>query len=301
MYRRKWLVNRDHLLIYPDLKLQFHLFLSYIGPVVLKDILPRELLQHFFQLHVAVKILSHDNFCTSYHNFANDLLHLYVKNCKTFFGPSFITCNVHNPIHLSDDVIRFGALFQFSAFPFENYLQTLKKFLRKHEHVISQVVCRIKEIEINLILDEKESFENISVLRPHKGGPILNNFPGYFQFKQLKTKGVTLTCNRSDSCVVLKNPTDGHRNIVFVIKNIIKRNCRVFLLGHRFNNVENLFIVPCDSDLIGVQCASELSDCFEAMPISQFLYKAFLFPTDFPLKDKFAIYPLYMVDNCVED
>ena len=26
---------------------EFHLFLSYIGPVVLKDILPRELLQHF--------------------------------------------------------------------------------------------------------------------------------------------------------------------------------------------------------------------------------------------------------------
>ena len=43
------------------------------------------------------------------------------------------------------------------------------------------------------------------------------------------------------------------------------------------------------------------SDCLEAMPISQFLYKAFLFPTDFPLKGKFAIYPLYMVDNCVED
>jgi hypothetical protein len=31
---------------------EFHLFLSYIGPVVLSRILPRELLQHFMQFHV---------------------------------------------------------------------------------------------------------------------------------------------------------------------------------------------------------------------------------------------------------
>jgi hypothetical protein len=123
------------------------------------------------QFRIAVKIISHYVFCASYHTFANDLLQHYVKNCKTFFGPSFITYNVHNLIHLVDDVLRFGLIFQFSAFPFENYLQTLKKFLRKHEHAISQAVCRIKEIEDSLIFDEEQSCENI-FFKNYKNWPI---------------------------------------------------------------------------------------------------------------------------------
>lgn len=56
-----------------------------------------------------------------------------------------MTHNVHNLLHVVDDVRNFGCLDNYSSFPFENYLQTLKKFIRKPSTPLQQVVNRIFE------------------------------------------------------------------------------------------------------------------------------------------------------------
>lgn len=38
--------------------------------------------------------------------------------------------NIHNLIHLISDVKTFGSLDKFSAFPFENYMYTIKMMIK---------------------------------------------------------------------------------------------------------------------------------------------------------------------------
>ena len=54
-------------------------------------------------------------------------------------------CNVHSLLHLADDVAVHGALDKFSAFPFENYLQKLKRFVRSGKNPIVQIARRLSE------------------------------------------------------------------------------------------------------------------------------------------------------------
>lgn len=49
------------------------------------------------------------------------------------YGKDNTIYTVHNLIHLSDDAKQFGPLDSFSTFPFENYLHSLKRLLRKYE------------------------------------------------------------------------------------------------------------------------------------------------------------------------
>ena len=136
--------------------------------------------------------------------------------------------------------------------------------------------------------------------QPHEGGPTLRQFEDYSQYKTLKFKGVTLKNNKSDSCIFVTNEADEDNPIILLIKNIVQRQNRIYFLGCRFRNIENLFTIPWASENIGVHCVSDLSDRIEYFPVELFLYKAFILPAEFPENGRFAVYPLYMIDNCVE-
>ena len=53
----------------------------------------------------------------------------FVDKGKILYEESFPVYNVHQLVHICDDVKKFGVLDNFSAFKFENYNKTLKKFL----------------------------------------------------------------------------------------------------------------------------------------------------------------------------
>jgi len=50
--------------------------------------------------------------------------------------------NVHGLLHISDDYEHFGSLDNISAFPFKNYLKSLKKMARKHNKPLQNIVKR---------------------------------------------------------------------------------------------------------------------------------------------------------------
>lgn len=62
-----------------------------------------------------------------YCDYANGLLRTFVNNAAVLYGRDMMVYNVHGLIHLADDVRRFGCLDNFSAFPFENSLMSIKK------------------------------------------------------------------------------------------------------------------------------------------------------------------------------
>lgn len=109
---------------------EFRQFLLYTGPVILKSILSRDRYNHFLSLFVAVRILTNEDYF-QYIEYAENLLRYFVESFCVLYGEEHVSHNIHNLLHIVDDVKLFGALDKFSAFDFENFMQALKKMVRK--------------------------------------------------------------------------------------------------------------------------------------------------------------------------
>lgn len=84
-------------------------------------------------------------------NSAQSLLEKYVKTYSNMYGKEYITCNVHNLIHLHNDVLSFGHLDIFCAFPFEKHMQHIKKKISLKSHkLLQQAVERLSEKKLIL-------------------------------------------------------------------------------------------------------------------------------------------------------
>jgi len=78
-------------------------------------------------------------------NYAEELSRHFVLSSKLIYGPQILSHNFHNLLHLTDDARKYGNLNLFSNFSSENYLQKIKKLLRTHNNVLSQIVHRLSE------------------------------------------------------------------------------------------------------------------------------------------------------------
>ncbi|XP_076683127.1 uncharacterized protein LOC143376535 [Andrena cerasifolii] len=123
---------------------EFRQFLFYTGPVVLLRNLSKDRYSNFLSLHVAATILSNSKYF-DFIDYAFQLLHYFVKTFKILYGPQYISHNVHNLIHIAEDVKNHGPLDNFNAFQFENFLQTILKSIRKNDKVLEQIVKRYME------------------------------------------------------------------------------------------------------------------------------------------------------------
>lgn len=120
----------------------------FIIPVAFKDFLSPKMYQRFLYFHVSMELLVYPILCKQYARYANQLLIKFLRDSITLFGKKFVVYNVHNLVHLPVDVLKFGCVDNFSAFPFENFLQKLKH-CRK---TLKQVVRRYLEFKKNLAL-----------------------------------------------------------------------------------------------------------------------------------------------------
>uniref|UniRef100_A0A182PWS7 MULE transposase domain-containing protein n=1 Tax=Anopheles epiroticus TaxID=199890 RepID=A0A182PWS7_9DIPT len=99
-----------------------------------------------FRKKVYVTILSTDFYKQNWH-VAKEMLIEFVLLYSDIYGDQFITSNVHNPLHIYDEVEFFGALNTLSTYPFENKLQHLKKLLRSRRQDLQQLINRLSELE----------------------------------------------------------------------------------------------------------------------------------------------------------
>ena len=135
---------------------EFRQFLLYTGPIVLRNVVNKEVYNHFLTLTVAISILlcPNDIFRNQYLAYSKELLQYFVQKSKHIYGNTFISYNVHGLIHLHEDVKYFQcSLNEICAFPFENHLQFIKKLVRNSTNPIVQVAKRLNEFEnVNGIL-----------------------------------------------------------------------------------------------------------------------------------------------------
>jgi hypothetical protein len=166
----------------------------------------------------------------------------FISNSIQIYGPDFISHNIHNFLHLSDCVKLFGSLDNFSAFPFENFMQKLKKMVRKGSQPLQQVVRRIVE-ENNLLTSIKITDNNLSteLLMEHSVGPLINPY-STAQYKKLKIAGYCLNINRiADRFVELKD------KVIIEIKNFVNHENSTVLLGYSYSLLNDFYSKPCGS------------------------------------------------------
>ena len=147
---------------------EFRQFLQYTGCLVLKDVVSSEVRNHFICLSLAMRILldENDEIRNEFLDYAKDLLQYFVSNCDNLYGRTFTVYNVHNLIHIWEDSENFKtSLDNISTFPFENYMQTIKKFVRKPQNPLSQIVKRVRELETLAMTEtsKKPMYAKISI------------------------------------------------------------------------------------------------------------------------------------------
>lgn len=101
---------------------------------------------HFLVLFVATRICS----CNKYKGYlpiAAKLFRIYVEKYIEIYGRHSISSNVHNLIHVTEDLQHAGAgnLMDISTYKFENTLRLLGLKLKHSNRPLEQIVCRYIE------------------------------------------------------------------------------------------------------------------------------------------------------------
>lgn len=123
---------------------EFRTFLLYTGIVILKDYLDSEAYDHFLVLFCAIRICS----CNKYRSMwslAGKLFKEFVDDFILIYGEDHVVSNIHNLIHVYDEVKRFGNLNSISSYKFENFLGHLKMRVQSCGAPLEQIARRLIE------------------------------------------------------------------------------------------------------------------------------------------------------------
>lgn len=97
---------------------EFRQLILYIGVIALKNFLKESIYVNYLTLHIAVTILGNPYLYLQkdYVDYAEQLLTKFVRNFENIYGKRYVSHNIHNLLHLTNDARKFGTLEEFSAF-----------------------------------------------------------------------------------------------------------------------------------------------------------------------------------------
>lgn len=174
--------------------IEFRQFLLYTGIVVLKSVMTSASYNHFLSLSIAIRILTDPKLCITFNEYANSLLMWFVSNYGDIYGDEYLSFNVHNLLHLANDVKTFGCLENFSCFKFENYMQKIKKKLHQSGKPLQELSNRIfEEIQIPIQPCRIEQFP-IVIYKPQSLNKVLFLIYNLKVLKFLLTKLTIVFC-----------------------------------------------------------------------------------------------------------
>jgi hypothetical protein len=250
---------------------EFRTFLLYIGPVILKNVLPHRQFQHFMKLHCAIQILIKDSRLI-YLEKAQQLLIEFVQEMllkkNPLYGNHYVGYNFHNLIHLPEDVSSHGKLDNFSSFPFENRLFFLKGRLRGANKPLEQITNRLAEIQKFRI--NKSSISVYPLLSRPK--PIKD----IITYSKITMKDFVLDDSSKNKWFMTNDMK------VFAFSYATKENNTVFLHSQQAQNLENFYDTTFnfDSRLINISKSSQITENHTIIPIDDFNTKVFCLKTN---------------------
>jgi len=239
--------------------------LVYTGQIVFKDNISNTCYKHFMALNIAITILLSDNMQEKYIDYARDLLKYFVQQFETLYGRHFISHNVHSLLHISDDYLNFGSLDNISAFPFENYMKSLKKMIRKHDKPLQQIIKRYYE-QKNVTTHHEDKRMKIVFKNEHSQGPLLNHLTEP-QYKTVHVQNTLLkTSSIADRFILTKDDN------IMEILNIAhtKITNEVVLVGKVFLIKQPFYEKPLSSTIFDIYIVDNLSTELSWIPLKNF-------------------------------
>src|SRR6185436_19723373 len=233
-----------------------------------------EIYNNFMLFSVALYILSSATLSsTQFCSYAEGLLVAFVEHCKQLYGAESIVYNVHGLVHLADDVRRHGPVHNFSGFPFENYLGTLTKLVRKAHLPLSQVVRRLLEIESVKVSALDNSDDSIQYGSVHSNGPVPQQLqPCDAQYKQVVLPSFTVKVSDGDNCINVGGSSVG------LVRNIVVYRGETFLVYDEFRLLRNLFTYPCQSSDLQIYVVSNFLGFLQCVKLNETIAKCVIFP-----------------------
>ncbi|XP_059196234.1 uncharacterized protein LOC131977004 [Centropristis striata] len=252
-------------------------FLLYTGSVALAPYLNSDLYNNFMLFYTGMCILVSPQLCSLYSNYANTLLTTFVSHFGELYGKDALVYNVHALVHLSADARLYGCLDSISAFPYENYLHKLKRFVRKPEFPLAQIIRRLSEVEkiSTTELPRKD------LRMQHYVGPVPDGLQAVAQYRELKTEQWSMRVSTGDNVFSI----DGEICLVY---NIIKSVEGIHVVFKVFTQLESFFDYPMSSDFLRIFVVLQPTGPFKVAKLSQVSHKCMLLP----YKDKFVVMPL---------
>ncbi|XP_055588011.1 uncharacterized protein LOC129740380 [Uranotaenia lowii] len=124
---------------------EFRQLLLYTGPLIFKNVMDEPFYGHFLKLSVAIRILCHPVLYIANNDVASNLLEAFAIEFIQLYGVSYFVHNFHVITHLAKDALDHGPLDDFSAFPFESYLQQMLKSIKDAPNPLLQFKNRLGE------------------------------------------------------------------------------------------------------------------------------------------------------------
>lgn len=262
--------------------IEFRNFSLYVGIIVLNGNLPDYIFKHFLLYFCAYTIISSKRHLLSLSVVAEKSLRLFVERFKLIYGSQHFTMNLHNMLHVMEDVTRFGAINTFSTYPFEGYLFEIKRLLRSGHLPLNQIANRLIESEVVKKDSSKEIRKDVypqfmGAPSPHKSDN-LNKliFVKYELYSVVKFEKFQINCMRDEDRYILTKD-----NKIIEINHFVYFDGQTKIYGQAINDIRNYFELPIKSSEMLIFSSENLSkNPLELFEIEDILCKLFKMKRD---------------------
>jgi hypothetical protein len=229
---------------------EFRNIILYTGVVSFYGVVEDSVFNNYLLFHVGYTILSSRKLCLKYAAFAQTCFYEFVRHSKQIYSSKFITYNVHNMLHIADDVVfNKMSLESLSAFPFENSYTHLKKALKSPYMQTQQIVNKLQQgfFKAHISRNRNSEIQFIKHINVNLQSIPPNYRNGTF-YQTIKKNHFIISSKLADSFF-----SDEHGTI-FQIIHIIKQNFDVILLCNSFEKTcfSDVYSYPCKSSLLGI-------------------------------------------------
>jgi len=272
---------------------EFRQILIYTGPYLFKSILSQTVYKNFIILNIFMRLLCCEKTVSSQNDLAADLAKNFLQSYCFIYGKGNASYNVHSIIHLANDAKKYGVLDNFSAFPFENYLQHVKKIIQSGPAPLVQLYNRIKEERACLPphppINHYPYLDGLHVNGPLPFDELYNK--AYSQYSTLIMKDFSIRVSnekrrsiKKDDCVIISS------NNICIVYNILKMNEEIYLVCKSFKNISPFYnLDSCSSTSVGIYKCNNLSHTLELYNIQKIKFKACYLPINDILPNVFYV------------
>lgn len=178
----------------------------------------------------------------------------FVAHFGTHYRPERGTYCPHSLIHLASDVRQFGSLDKFSAFPFENAMEDIKRSVAVNAKSLHQLYNRRTEINRVNTSTSQLTYPFVQYRTQSKK-----------EIRAVNSENFSISTSIADNVCKLQNGS------IVQVDKIVMQNSKLAIVARYLNACQSFFEKPCDSKVLGIVVANmdNLSKSSEIIPVEK--------------------------------